>query len=76
MILHLPPPRRGGSFLATLGHYSKPIIKRLLKTGTRAAIGKLKTIAANKIRNGGDILSRLATAGARGGGRRGGRGEG
>ena len=70
----MPPPKRvGGSFLGRIGHYSRPILRQILKTGQKAAINRLRSFANSKIKNGGDLLTKIATSGVK---RKGGRGRG
>ena len=62
MIKYLPLPKRprGWSILSTIGRYSRPVIKSFLRMGKNIALKKLRGIAANKIKNGGEILTKLA----------------
>ena len=70
MIRYLPKPfypRKGGSFLSTIGRHSRPIIKRILRTGKNALIRHLTRKATDKINKGGELLTALAPVAQRGG---------
>ena len=70
MIRYLPKPfypRKGGNFLSTIGRHSRPIIKRILRTGKNALIRHLTRKATDKINKGGELLTALAPVAQRGG---------
>ena len=57
-ILPLPKGgRKGGSLLSTIGRYSRPFLKQLLRIG----LDKLKQKAISKIKKAGDSLTKIAT---------------
>ena len=57
-ILPLPKGgRKGGSLLSTIGRYSRPFLKQLLRIG----LDKLKQKAISKIKKAGDSLTKVAT---------------
>ena len=49
--------RVGGSILRTIGRFSRPFLKQILRIG----LNKLKEKAISKIRRGGENLTKLAT---------------
>ena len=65
MIRYLPPPYspkelKGAGFLSTLGRYSRPLVKKFLRLGKNIAINQLSKTAAAAIKDGGNLLSKLA----------------
>ena len=65
MIRYLPPPYspkelKGAGFLSTLGRYSRPLVKKFLRFGKNVAINQLSKTAAAAIKDGGNLLSKLA----------------
>ena len=57
-ILPLPKGgKKGGSILSTIGRYSRPFIKQILRMG----LDKLKKKAISRIKQGGENLSKLVT---------------
>ena len=65
MIRYLPPPYspkelKGAGFLSTLGRYSRPVVKKFLRLGKNIAINQLSKTAAAAIKDGGNLLSKLA----------------
>ena len=65
MIRYLPPPYspkelKGAGFLSTLGRYSRPLVKKFLRLGKNIAVDQLSKTAAAAIKDGGNLLSKLA----------------